>query len=114
MVVGEQIRPRLSAGETLSLLDQLRVASELAGVHFHASDENGALPKKQNHRLRIQTIPSPQFFYRVDPAGRIHTGRAIYQRWDPERIPRWNPRTDNAVDTVRYWATLESLGNEPS
>ena len=105
-----EVRPVLAYGEVIPLLDKLQTAAERHAVHFHVSDEYRALPRDQTQSLAVISTANPQFFYRVNPTGHVHTGRGLFERWDPERLPLWDPKTSNAVETVRYEETVEAIG----
>ena len=92
------------------------------GVRCFVNDEFSLIGKRQTRtgsaRLPHHSLPHEDFFYRVDPAGYVRTGREMLRPWQPStdgqpelasKIPwrHWDPASDDAVEVVDYWSALE-------
>ena len=78
-------------------------AADAEGIHAYTSDEFGFFEEDERSILRARNVFNPDFMYRLDPVGYVRSGKGVLDVWDPRTAARWDPRTDNAVDTVGYW-----------
>ena len=58
--------------------------------------------------LRFQRVPTPAFFYRLDPTGGVRRGAEMFAPWVESKVPRWNPATGDPLAVVGYHEAARS------
>ena len=90
-------------------LSGLLEAARREDIPVHLSDEFGFLSGGDAPPVTMdlaKSIFDPEFLIRVEPSGHVRVGAEILERFDPHTARRWDPLTDNIVETIDYRARV--------
>ena len=102
---GPRAQPREQRALLASQLTRLVGAADAYGVRCYVNDEFGLFPDAKDSPLRPRRLYEADFLYRVEPTGHVRVGHQVLDVWNESATLRWNPATDDAVETVGYRAS---------
>ena len=116
---GDRARTVRPAAWTARWFRQFEEVATSHAIRCHINDEFGFFDQELRQlstaepwpKLNIKRIFDPRFLLRIDPLGHIRSGASILEPWSPDS-PRWDPKTDNAVDVAGYWRLIEQTRSD--
>ena len=96
------VRPVLPQGIQRRRLKALQDLAEVEGLRCHTNDEFRFFGDGGAVKLNVHRVPTPAFFYRLDPVGGVRRGSEMFTPWEEGTVRRWNPATDDPLETVGY------------